>query len=225
MGRLGEVFSAPHNWCDRRCERCPLAVDCAVLRRERQRRWVAEASGRDPDDPDVWMEDAAADCERMLAELRAVAAAEGIDLEAPLPPRPIVLDAERLRRAAFALVSAVAAEPAEAPLTAVMLSGAKAVRIAGYLGDGAPHEAWASDAVPNLLLIDRLRAEILPAALDEARPFGRRLAAMSRLLAPFIAALEEPRRVLARLVERGAAPSPFCVIEPPPELDDAGRAD
>ena len=54
---LCEMFSTPFNWCDRRCERCLLADQCPLYLRDRQRRWVHEARGEDPDAMSVIMSD------------------------------------------------------------------------------------------------------------------------------------------------------------------------
>src|SRR5687768_7286215 len=104
MHSLRDVFSAPFNWCDRRCERCPLAGECPIQRRELQRRWVHEARGRDPDDPAVIAEDMQETLESTVRMVEEIAAEEGIDLTAPLPARPIVLDARRLERASVTVV-------------------------------------------------------------------------------------------------------------------------
>src|SRR5258708_25840843 len=108
MTNLAEIFSAPFNWCDRRCERCPFSRDCPVWRAESQRRWVNAAHGGDPDDWDVVPEDVAEDMRAALGQLLDIAAAEGIDLDTPLPPARIVLDAVKLRRAGTALATSIA---------------------------------------------------------------------------------------------------------------------
>jgi hypothetical protein len=68
-------------------------------------------------------------------------------------------------------------------------------------------EAWDADAIPNLLLIDRLRSELRAGAPDLDA-----LADLERIIEPLIAAADLPRALLEKLVQRGAAPSPFCVI-------------
>ncbi len=143
MTNLAEIFSAPFNWCDRRCERCPLSRDCLVWRAESQRRWVHAAHGGDPDDWDVVVEDVAEDMRAALGKLLDIAAAEGIDLDTPLPPAPIVLDAVKLRRAGTVLATSIAelgdsvapaAKRDELVRSATVL-GLKATRIASYLSD------------------------------------------------------------------------------------------
>jgi hypothetical protein len=227
MQSVADVFSAPSNWCDRRCERCPLAAECPVARRESQRRWAHEARGRDPDNPAIIMQDTRESLEFALRLVREVAEAEGIDLNAPRPPRPIVLDARRLQRAAMTLARCVAdakhaadpqpgsdvAELSRLTNTLVM----KAARIAGHLDDQAEDEdeTWAHDAAPNLLLLDRLkgdiRRELARIASDElAARIANALAELDRILGPLIEEIGEPARaVLQALEARGAAPSPF----------------
>jgi len=226
MPSLRQVFSAPFNWCDRRCERCPLASGCPVQRREQQLRWVHEARGEDPDDPAVMLEDASEMLESALRMVLEIAQAEGIDLDAPLPPRPTVLAAKRLERSAMALVRCVAqvvdrgdaqaGDSTRGLLALTSTLAAKVGRIAGQLDLGADDETWARDAAPNLLLIDRLRAELarklalLPQ--DGARDAGlqRALRELDRDLEPLIRDVgAETRDLLAALEARGAAPSPF----------------
>src|SRR5260370_10790077 len=146
MTNLAEIFSAPFNWCDRRCERCPFSRDCPVWRAESQRRWVNAAHGGDPDDWDVVPEDVAEDMRAALGQLLDIAAAEGIDLDTPLPPARIVLDAVKLRRAGTALATSIAelgesvapaAKRDELVRTATVL-GLKATRIAFLLERRAP---------------------------------------------------------------------------------------
>jgi hypothetical protein len=194
-----------------------------VRRAELQRRWVHQAHGRDPDDPDLVMQDVARDLEKMVAHLTAVAEAQGIDLDAPLPPAPIVLDAVRLRRAGLDLVSAIHQLPEGALgpedhgelMSTVIVLAPKVARIALSFDDDDRGDLWEFDTVPNLLLIDFLRqqvrdglARVTPGAADAAR---RALAELDRILDPMIAAIGQPRSVLAGLVEHGAAPSPFCI--------------
>src|SRR5216684_2756109 len=157
MTNLAEIFSAPFNWCDRRCERCPLSRDCLVWRAESQRRWVHAAHGGDPDDWDVVVEDVAEDMRAALGNVLDIAAAEGIDLGTPLPPAPIVLDAVKLRRAGTVLATSIAelgdsvapaAKRDELVRSATVL-GLKATRIASYLSDAHARDAWDADAVPK----------------------------------------------------------------------------
>jgi len=226
MSGLQQIFSAPFNWCDRRCERCPIASECPVQRRELQMRWVHEARGRDPDDPAVIAEDMheiLASTHRMLLE---IAAAEGIDLDEPLPPRPTVLAAKRLERVALDWVRCVArlwtagdsqASDATAELRRLStVLATKAMRIASHLDTDADEETWACDGAPNLLLVERLKTQIagelarLPTDVAVDESMTRAMAELDRNLDPLIRGVgEQARSVLAALEARGAAPSPF----------------
>jgi hypothetical protein len=222
MTNLAEIFSAPFNWCDRRCERCTLSRDCPVWRAESQRRWVHAAHGGDPDDWDVVLEDVAEDMKAALGQLLDIAAAEGIDLEAPLPPAPVVLDAVKLQRAGTALATSVArlgdsvapaAKRDELVRTATVL-GLKATRIASYLSEANPSDAWDADAVPNLLLVELLIRQVRDglALTPTGEPTRRALEELNRIIEPLLARLDRPRALLGKLVERAAAPSPFCIL-------------
>jgi hypothetical protein len=175
---LAEGFSRPFNWCDRRCERCPLADECPVNRRELQRRWVHEARREDHDSMAVAVSDVEEELSRALALAREIASEEGIDLNAPLPPVPISLEAVKLRRAgldlAIALHAALDLQGAELPpatspavddaFTASATLAAKCARIGGYLAE-RNDDTWTADAVPNLLLMERLRASCRTSAM------------------------------------------------------------
>ena len=221
MTNLAEIFSAPFNWCDRRCERCPLSRDCLVWRAESQRRWVHAAHGGDPDDWDVVVEDVAEDMRAALGKLLDIAAAEGIDLGTPLPPAPIVLDAVKLRRAGTVLATSIAelgdsvapaAKRDELVRSATVL-GLKATRIASYLSDAHPRDAWDADAVPNLLLVELLIRQVRNglALTPTGEPAMRTLEDLNRIIEPLLGRLDRPRALLGKLVERAAAPSPFCI--------------
>ena len=98
----------------------------------------------------------------------------------------------------------------------------KAARIGGYLAERR-EETWAFDVVPNLLLVERLRAsldriveEVTGELLDEGAlaAIRRALHDMDRVLLPLIKRVgETPRALLEGLIARHAAPSPFCVGE------------
>jgi hypothetical protein len=220
---LFEAFSAPFNWCDRVCERCPLANECPLWKREQQSRWVHAARGEDPDDLAVVMNDVVEIFEKLAKDLEASARERGIDLDAPLPPRPLVLDAARLRKAGQELVVA-ASESSEPNLVrCAMTLAMKAGRVAGYLED-AVNPAWDADAVPNLLLIDRLRADVavglanLGASRDQRSAAQQRaeraLADLDAVLGPLIDSVgETPKALIAMLSAKGMAPSPFCGAE------------
>lgn len=230
-----ETFVAPFNWCDGRCERCPLSGECPLNRRIAQRRWVHTARGEDPDDIKVVLADAATDLAQILSNLREAAEEEGVDLDAPLPARPTSLDSVRLQRAATSLITTLNSgiRPPEQP--APQVTGAieevmaicltlcrKSARIGGQLADERD-ESWAMDIVPNLLLVERLRArldEVLAGLggglLEEDASAAVRgaLATMDRILRPLIEGVDaEARASLEEMIAAGAAPSPFCVVE------------
>jgi hypothetical protein len=230
-----EAFGAPFNWCDRRCERCPLSGGCPLYRRTEQRRWVHEARGEDPDDMRVVLADVEEELTRTLRMLREIAEEEGVDPDAPAPAPPTALDSVRLHKAWLALIRALndglqaagraapaQARAAEEAIALGTILTMKSARLGGYLAGGRD-EAWAMDAVPNLLLMERLRArldEVLAEAgelleEDAQATLRRALAQIDRILRPLIdSAGAEPRALLERLIARRAAPSPFCVVEP-----------
>jgi hypothetical protein len=223
-------FAKPHNWCDRRCERCPIQNACILRLRDLQRRWVHEARREDPDDPAVVRRDVQANLERVAELVRQAAADEDIDIdihERP-PNQPIVLDMVRLQRAGFALVGSLDGAFREAPddacvgeaLSIAFKLACKCGRVSGYLG-GDRNDIWLDDVVPNLLLIEHLFGrldEVVAAnerhfdhtALDATRAARRELA---RILAPLFADLPATARLhMTQLIERDLAPSPFSVI-------------
>jgi hypothetical protein len=227
MPSLRDVFSAPFNWCDRRCERCPLEDTCPLARRERQLQWVHEARGEDPDDPAVIMVDASQMLGFTLRLVLEIAEEEGIDLNAPLPKRPAVLAAKRLEQAGMTLVrnaselwkaaEAAGCDCAELRFSATKLA-AKAARIASYLEDPEDEDIWVADAAPNLLLIDRVKrqfadelARVSPdAGSGVVERVTRALAELERILDPLIRDFGDgARAMLAALEARGSAPSPF----------------
>lgn len=205
-------FSAPFNWCDARCERCPLAPECPLRLRQLQHAWVHKAKHEDPDAIESIMEDVEQDLGSALRQLEELAAEEGIDLDAPLPPEPIQLDAERLHRAARALAFGLSKDGQD--MTDVTLFMAKCVRVGMAVGEDDTE--MFGDVAPNLLLLERLRGEL--AARIEASSEETRAAAetIDRVLQPLFAKLDdESRRHMADLVARNEAPSPFCTITPP----------
>lgn len=228
MPGLRDVFSAPFNWCDRRCERCPIAGECPVYRREQQLRWVHSARGLDPDDPELVLADMHQSIETTLRMVQEIAEAEGVDLDEPLPPRPTLLAARRLERTAMTLVRCVAeasragdveVREATAELRSLATTVAtKSSRIACHLENEAElpdEEVWAFDAAPNLLLLDRLKAAMVDELARLAGGSGidaaaGALAELDRNLDPLIRQVgDHARTVLAALEARGAAPSPF----------------
>lgn len=225
MSSLAEIFGAPFNWCDRRCERCPLAEQCTVRRRELQRRWVVEARDGDPDDMAVVMSDVNQLMETVLVELRRLAAEERIDLDAPLKGRPVSLDAERLRRKGLAMMTAAKGlaptEEANELMKTVLTVATKSARIAANLdvGDARSSDAWVADVVANLLLLETSKKSVRDALsrmtnAPELRELGEALTDIDRILDPLISQVDaQLRKVLAGLIARRAAPSPFCTVE------------
>jgi hypothetical protein len=225
---LAEGFGSPYNWCDRRCERCPIAEQCPLWQCETQSRWVAEARGEDPDDPEVAMRDTVAQLQRAYAEVMRIAEAEGIDLDAPLPKRPAVLDSIRLQRTASELAVRVHTMPVEQkheelPKMATLIT-MKAARIACHLEEEAlPDEVWHGDVVPNLLLLQRvlqgfgqalaqLETELETEQDEILAGVRNALGELDRIMQPLIARVgQTPKRILAALIARNAAPSPFCI--------------
>jgi len=197
------MFGEPFNWCDRRCERCPLTSTCTLHKRELQRNWVHTARGEDPNDWDVISADMNEDLartERMLAE---VAREEGIDLAAPREPTVASLDEARLRKATLTIVGA---HPSALCFTQ------KCHRVVG--AQPADRDLWTFDVVPNLFVIERLRDELAPELESTTEEVRAAMAAVERVLAPLFAAIEpDARRALEELVAARAAPSPFCRSE------------
>jgi hypothetical protein len=138
----------PFNWCDRRCELCPLATTCPI-------------PAQTPDDESI---DGVLACfddniERLTADL----AAEGISLDDFEPSSD---EYRRLDDAALALIAAV---PSEDDLARAMLIAAKIHRITSI--PEADDELFADDTVPNLLLIEHV-LDALPAVPEVARVRG-----------------------------------------------------
>jgi hypothetical protein len=234
---MSEPFGAEFNWCDSWCERCPLREECPIVRAERQRRWVHEARGKDPDDLRVVLEDFDKDLSRTLELLRETAAQEGIDIDdidtRDVPPTPIA--ALRLQRAgmkySLATKHALGATPPvlarsddphlEELIRQSNLIARKCARVGGYMnragGPDAAAVAWMSDAVPNLLLLElvlrRARAAV-DALLDPtaAAVFHAIHADLDRSLAPLFAAIpREARAEIDARIASGQAPSPFVL--------------
>ena len=219
-------FSPPYNWCDSRCERCPLD-DCAVRLSLGRRARTHEVRGEDPEAPEVWLQDLHDNLQRSIDMLEALAQEEGLDLDTPpVPPKLVSLDVRRLSKAgqscftaaldAFENSSPLGSEGEEI-LDLATLVKVKTARLTAF-GEGEREETWEIDAVPNLFLIEQtLRAmgkhvSSLRATMPGTN-WGRledsRLSAQ-RLIAEHLAGRFDARRVLADLVKQGKAPSPFC---------------
>ncbi len=223
---FGGELSAAHNWCDRRCGRCPIRLDCAVYRREEQRRWLYEARGEDAEGWGSTLADMREDMERLLLLVTEVAIEEGIDLDAPPLEEPIQLDAVRFERTGKELFAAVHHAIAERPacpgaseaLVTAMTLAMKLARIGGSVGPDRQLN-WSRDTVPNLLLIERLalRFDAAIRTIDGIdAPARQRLDAVradvDRLVDPLLAEVTAAERdTMADLALRGLAPSPFAL--------------
>jgi hypothetical protein len=179
-----ETFSAPHNWCDRRCERCPLEPSCPVPKRDDGRSLEAIVH-------------------ETIAIIERFAESEGIDLLAPPSHRvaPPSLSALRLRRAGDRVIE-IAASSTSAAATAALVAG-KLVRLACAIEDlDVDPDLWIFDGAPNLLLLETLLTE-LPA---ELAAIVRGAIAPYRSLVP-----DQLRKAFTQIVDGGLAPSPFAI--------------
>ena len=208
-------LSSPHNWCDRVCERCPLATTCPIGVSE-----LGETA------PKLDLGEILRDGQRMLDEaLRE----QGIDPDDVGPPPPPSAEAAALTRLSTEFAKAVGRILREAPAhadpelvselgAAVRMIASKCARLATYLDD--PPEDFGHDAKPNLLLLEvigaRVRADLDPLFDDEHRPpFDAILAELGARLTPlYEQVFPEVRAELARLIERGEAPTPFLLVQP-----------
>src|SRR5260370_29096649 len=107
---------------------------------------------------------------------------------------------------------APAAKRDELVRTATVL-GLKATRIASYLSDVRPSDAWDADAVPNVLLVELLIRQVREGLVltPAGEPAMRALEELNRIIEPLLARLDRPRALLGKLVERATAASPFCI--------------
>ena len=234
---IGDAFSTPFNWCDSRCQHCPLMLECPLCRKLEQKRWVHEARGENWDDPGVVMQDISQELASVMETIRLLAIQQGIDLAAPLPRPLIALDEVRLRKAGLELSVALAAltqspeytkqsQAIDDAVAAGITLTLKAARIGAYLADRSS-DIWNVDAVPNLLLVERVLTQ-LTNALSQIDDEGfdkptleairKATSNINRTLSPLIVAIGRPPRLLLEaLVARGAAPSPFCTRTRPTE--------
>ena len=234
-------FSAPFNWCDSRCDRCPLLEDCAVGRRLRGSRWVHEMRGEDPDDPAIVMADVKADLQRTVEMLESIIEKEGISLDDMVEP-PTSLLAVRLRKVAKTYAGAVDALTRAAPDGAAAKARAGAILVSVKLGrltafepfeNLSEDEAWHADAVPNLLLIERSAAQVAAAIdsieaprEDDRKRYDQASAEVGRLIAPWMAMIPAgARAAMDSLIARGRAPSPFCTTEGNPSALEGSAVD
>lgn len=194
-------LAAPHNWCDRRCERCPLSTSCPI-----------------PASPDREPEEILGDAVDLL---EAICRERGIDPAVlPPPPPPESIDARVLREAGLGWANAFAAlEPtvADALICSMVVAG-KVARIASEADLGDDY-LWFSDTVPNLLVVERLLATAR-SDVDRTRArlpakalvrFDEADALLRILLSPLLVAISErDRAAFAALVAAGRAPSPLA---------------
>jgi hypothetical protein len=211
------TFDAPSTWCDRRCERCPLAADCRVGRIVARRSAATETAAV----PDSW-----ADFEAVRAWLAAELQRTAMGQVSPVLAARTERLALRYAAAAKELAEAAAASGADESdldeLGRCFLVAAKAGRVAGVLALERK-TSWQRDAVPNLLLLEHLDAEIdrtfravVPRLCNHAAVacFGAARAALWRVLAPWLEIVPDAARAeLAESIRAGGAPSPFCVAQ------------
>jgi len=230
-------FSAPHNWCDRRCERCLLSPECAVFLLSERARRQEIAAGRDPDSVEsIWSrveQQLSATVQMLEVECRdrgidpstiegreRHASCEELEDQASEYLIALLDLVETLRRNPRALASMNLSDVDldEVSGYGYLIAG-KFGRVASYLTEEGilDGEVAAIDGAPNLLLIRRVLNE-----LDELLPVQR----LPRRPAAYLAAREDVRRRLEpllaavtgacdahleQLVRLGRAPSPFCV--------------
>lgn len=210
-------LSAPYNWCDGRCERCPLAARCPVRRFELEELRAADTRGGEPG---------------------PIGASQGLDAAVELvddpggPPHPLEPEspeAARLRHACreytaavFALRDALARTEPDRDVDELgadaMLVAGKGGRVAGYLSAAGELTGQAAlmDGVPNLLLVERVMAEVDESVADRSHMpdvgSAYRVARdqLRQVLMPHLRAVpERHREELGLRVASGSAPSPF----------------
>jgi len=219
---MDERSVRPWNWCDRRCERCPLSMECSVNVRVEQRKRDAIEQGLDPEDPNVVM---GMVTESFLEAIRSLAEELPDEPDEPVPE----LGANELYQAGLRYCRAVESLGrgdgllSEARLVSMILM-CKTARLA----DGLPLQRNAiarEDTVLTLLLIDRLEkqaAALVMAAGAEwtgGRMFGYRRARreLRGVLDMHLERIDRSERdFVDRMVARGRAPSPFCLAIGPP---------
>jgi hypothetical protein len=210
-------LSAPYNWCDGRCERCPLAASCPVRRFELEERRAAGSRGGEPG---------------CTGAVRALEVAVDLVDDPGGPPHPLDPEspaAARLRHACREYAAAVFAlrdelarvDPGrdvdELGADAMLIAG-KGGRVAGYLSGAGELTGQAAlmDGVPNLFLVERVVDEVDQSVADRSHMPGvgpaYRVARdqLRQALEPHLRAVPGPYRDELRLrVAGGSAPSPF----------------
>lgn len=232
---MSASLSAPHNWCDSRCERCPLSRDCEVAQAEaRSRRALTLTSeGNANREPSPRGRRAKSPVPSSDRPLTARASAWGTLLpESPASSAvqthwaqtgmELVHAVKKVIESLGGSRSAAQRSACDDAASAAVLVAGKCARIASCLGpDGELAPGWfgEADAAPNLLLVERGLGDACMAIVllsDAAEP-----AAVRR----FWAAALELDLVLERTVEArnrawaavralagaGGAPSPFAV--------------
>lgn len=230
---MRDRWTEPMNFCDRRCEQCPLAGECPVPARLRERRSASPT--REPESPGELFE-VLEELDRDLGEahemLTKIIAELGDDFDDQTPP-PTAIDEMRLRRASDVVSEALGELRHAEDLTGGALTAAlsdtlnlwltlapKAARIVGLSADRRD-ALWLRDAIPNLFVVQLLRPAFddsvtrLEAALDGSRSLSdvqSGLAAFDRILQPLFDLIEaEDRSLLEAAVRLRLAPSPFCI--------------
>jgi hypothetical protein len=211
MARL----STPYNWCDARCDRCPLAAGCPIVQR-------GAPAGADPDE-----ERAAA-----LATAHALAAREAALQTVAASARPVPAVAVELRRLSrdyamtvLAVRDSLTPEQLDSALgdlrTDAMLVAVKGSRVACHLSSAGSFddEPALMDGVPNLLLLERImtsidaRLAVLSSDRSAAGEYRTARDELRRALQPLLRAV--PARFRDEIQLRtltGAAPSPFACL-------------
>jgi hypothetical protein len=197
-------MSAPHNWCDRSCERCPLRSVCPI-----------------PDDDRDLDEVFAATASAVEAEVELPAGHEALDVAVParetaLAARLAPVQDRLLLQAAFEWATSLRAILGVDGRAALVAGKIARVASEASLDDPVLHEA---DVAPNLILIERILDDVR-ADVEGVRVEGQLVAfarfhdrdrCLRRLLAPLFASISPTSRAtLAALAAAGRAPSPFC---------------
>ncbi|MEM9195887.1 MAG: hypothetical protein AAGF12_42365 [Myxococcota bacterium] len=228
-------FTSEYNWCDSRCERCPLEKTCAHAKMESQRRWAHTMRGIDPDDPDVVIADLNRQLEATLTYLQEEFKEELAE-EDPRESMPVSLLEKRLRLLSKAhtvalrdLVEGLSEEELRVSdaqvgtiISGSLLVGSKIGRLGAYLtpeGEPVRTPGWDADAVPNLLLLERVDKGLRTAvrelsALAPTADAESYWSARERLFAIVDQWYERvpdvAREALKQRIDARTAPSPFC---------------
>lgn len=151
---MRRVWSTPHNWCDRRCERCPVASDCDVHRSEITRRAEYEARGENPNNPTAVAEDVLQSLQSAVGMLEQMAREAGIDIDEQLPQPPVSLNTARVQRAGKEVLRALTQLRVPVDLASEVLAHAAYETV--ELGRSwsrklraSPHTPWTSILTPG----------------------------------------------------------------------------